>query len=423
MGLGAGAPFLGSLFDRLLPEAMGAVAPGRRRFLLITHGGGLLEENYTCKTRDETDFDLTPVMSPLEPYKKDLLVLSKFFVPIDKRQHGNQFAALSMKASTNQVYGNWAGRPAGGISIDRFLAGRIGSTDAFSSLSQGIEEGAGFAPTLSADGPGQEHPAIGSPVKAYERYFAKAMTGGGGQDVQALLARDKSLLDAIRGDITRMNARLATAERAKLQQYTDSLRGLERQLTQLVQNQPTCDVLPAKPTVGGASLNPNVIAAHIDVAFQAHRCGLTRVSHMSIHGFSSPHNHYGWLGDKQGFHECNHTKNRPIIDKISTYIFEKVAQMAGLLAGTQEGNGTMLDSSLVVFLNTCGGKHHDGHDTYSVITLGKAGGALRTGRVVNYPPKQHTLADVWVSCLNAMGVEATTFGEAQHCKGPLPGLT
>lgn len=421
MGLGAGAPLLGAMFERLLPEALGAPSPGRRRFLLVTHGGGLLEESYTCPARSETDFDLTPVLAPLAPYKKDLLVLSKFFVPFDKRLHGNQFAVLSMMPSSDQDHGNFAGRPAGGISIDRHLAGKIGAQDAFSSLSQGIDEHAGFAPTLSADGPGKEHPAIGNPVKAYERYFAKLVPGGNGPDAATLLAENKSLLDGIRSDVARMNARLGAPERAKLQQYTDSLRGLERRLTQLAQAQPTCGT-PTKPVVDSANLDPEVVSAHIDVAFQAHQCGLTRVSHLSIHGFSSPHNQYRWLGDTQGYHDCHHANNRAMIDKIATYVFSKVAQLAALLASSREGDGSMLDNSLVVFVNVCGGKHHDGHDTYSVVTVGRAGGALRTGRFVRYAPKTHTLADVWVSCLNAMEVQDRTFGDPQHCKGPLPGL-
>lgn len=421
LGLGAGASLLSPMFSRMLPHALGAANASRKRFLLFTHGGGLLEANYTCPARSPTDFDLTPVMAPLAPHKSNLLVLSKFYVPMDKRQHGNQFAVLSMLPSSDQEYGTFHGRPAGGISIDRYLAKKIGAGDAFSSLSQGIDEDQGFAPTLSADGPGQEHPAIGNPVKAYETYFAKGLLDKSGPSAQELLIGQKSLLDAITGDVARMRLRLASPERAKLDQYTESMRGLERQLTQLATAQSAC-ATPNKPSKNSASLDPDVIDAHLEVTFNAHQCGLTHVSHFSLHGFSSPHTQYSWLGDTRGLHGCYHDNVRPMVDKISTYVFEKVAQLAARLAASKDGDGTMLDQSLLVFLNVCGGQHHDGHETYSVMMLGKAGGAIKPGRVLSFPTKERSLADVWVSCLSAMDVSDQTFGDPKYNKGPLPGL-
>jgi hypothetical protein len=82
----------------------------------------------------------------------------------------------------------------------------------------------------------------------------------------------------------------------------------------------------------------------------------------------------------------------------------------------------MLDNSLVAFINVCGGKHHGGQDTYSVITLGQAGGALKTGRVLNYPVKERSLADAYVGFAHALGAPIKTFGDPAHNKGPLPGL-
>jgi len=423
MGLGAGATLLGPLFSgRLLPEAMGAVDPGRKRFVLITHGGGLLEQHTTCPARSETDFDLTKALAPLLPFKKDLLVMSKFYVPFDKRQHGNQYAVLSMARSTNQSYGAYQGKPPGGVSIDRFLAKQIGSMDPFDSTSVGIAEGSTIL-SLSADGPGREFPAIGSPVKAYDTYFARRMDATANpMQTAKLLADEQSVLDMIRGDVRRMNARLASVERAKLDQYLESLRGLERQLGQLVPAN-GCN-MAARPAalLDKAGLSREVIAAHVAVTHAAQLCNLTRVSHISIHGSSSPHDRYSWCGDSVGMHEAHHKFFVDLLERIASYVSSVVAQMADLMAKTQEGNGTMLDNSLLTFINVCGGKHHDGHDKYSVITLGRAGGAVRPGRYVAYPEKQHSLGDVWTGVAHAMGVKIPAFGEAAFCKGPLPAL-
>lgn len=423
MGLGAGAWLLGPLFSqRLLPEAQGAVNPGRKRFILMTHGGGLLEEHYTCQARSETDFDLNRVLKPLEPWKSQLLVLSKFYCPFDKRQHGNQFAVLSMMKSPNQEYGNYKGLPPGGVSVDRFLAGQIGAQDAFDSTLVGIDEAKGDPINLSADGPNKLYPAIGSPLKAYDTYFARQMTGVSDPMATArMIADERSVLDLIRADIGRMNARLAGPERAKLDQYLDSLRGVERRLMDLGGGGTQCQA-PPRPAelLDKSNLDPNVISAHIQVTHAAQVCGLTRVSHISIHGFSSPHTPYRFLGDTQGLHVCHHERFMGSIAQICTYVSSKVAQMAELLAKTPEGDGTMLDNSLLVFVNVCGGVHHNGHNTYSVISLGKAGGGVRTGRYLSYPMMKYSLGEVWTGVVNALGVPVKAFGDPAYVKEPLP---
>jgi hypothetical protein len=427
LGLGAGAHLLGAVSGRLAPEALGAEG-GRKRFILFTHGGGLLEEHYSCPS-SPAGFELNPVMAPLAPFKKDLLVISKLYCPHDRFLHGNGWATTTMVPKmAGSTDGIW-GKPPGGISFDRLLAGEIGKGDPFSSTVQAIaENGTSLFPAISADGPGKAFPPIQSPVKAYATYFGQGLpgmpAGPSGPPPEKALAQHRSVLDALRGDITRMSGRLAGAERAKLDQYLESLRGLERQLGQVVTGPAACATRPAEPpaSLDKMSLNPDVIAAHVDVMFHAQACGLTRVSHFTLHGNSSPHNFYGWLGDQRGFHNDHHAGDKPMIAKISNWVFTKVAQLAERMAAAREGNGTMLDNSLVAFINVCGGKHHGGQDTYSVITLGQAGGALKTGRVLNYPVRERSLADAYVGFAHALGAPIRTFGDPAHNKGPLPGL-
>jgi hypothetical protein len=422
LGLGAGSPLLGSIFETsLLPQALGA--PARKRLFLITNGNGFIEKSYTCAARSETDFDLNPVFEPLAPWKSQLVVASRFHNPFDRALHGNQFATLSVIPSPNQT-GEKRGPP-GGISIDRFLAKQIGAKDAFPSTAQGLAEGRNILCT-SCDGLNQPFPAIGSPVKAYETYFggAAGATAGAGQapDVSKQLAQDKSLLDLIAGDIARMQGRLAGPEKAKLDQYLTSIRGVERQLAELGAARGTCQA-PPRPgaDLDRASLSPRVVAAHIDVAFAAQMCGLTRISHMSILGMEGPHIAYGWLGDTRGHHNTHHAGDYPTIQKIDTFIISCVAQVAAAMSKIAEPGGSMLDNSLVAYINTCGGRHHGGQDTHAVVTVGRAGGAMKGGRYLQYPLKKHCISDLYVSWANAFDVPITTFGDPKHCTGALPG--
>src|SRR4051812_30238308 len=91
LGLGAGASLLRPMVGGLLPEALGAsVLP--KRFIVITHGCGWIEPSYTCVARSETDFDLGPSYEALVPFKKDLVVLSRFYNPFNNSlgsDHGN----------------------------------------------------------------------------------------------------------------------------------------------------------------------------------------------------------------------------------------------------------------------------------------------------------------------------------------------
>ena len=92
------------------------------------------------------------------------------------------------------------------------------------------------------------------------------------------------------------------------------------------------------------------------------------------------------------------------------------------LRATPEGNGTMLDNSVVMFVNTCGGAHHRGQNNHAVLLIGGAGGALKTGRYLAYPDGKYCISDAYVSLANLLDVSITTFGDPSVCKGPLPGL-
>ncbi len=425
MGLGAGAHLLGSIFNTMLPEALGATSPGRKRLIMFTNGNGFLVKYYSCVARSETDWDLSsPAYAPVAAYKKDMVVLQKFYNPIDVQLHGNSYASLCVMpapptAGIRRSY-LW---PPGGISIDRLIAKNIGAKDPFPSTALGAEEVPGRILCSSADGKGQPFPAIGSPVQAYATYFGGAQEAATPGAAERALVEQKSLLDGIRGDIARMNARLAGPEKAKLDQYLEGLRGLEQQLTELVGVRGTCDPAAYKPgsTLTRPSHSAQTYSAHVAITFAAQLCGLTRVSHISILGKEAPFNSYGFTG-AHSHHGSHHDYFWDSIERIDAYCFSKVAQMLDLLSSVREGNGTMLDNSLVMYFNTCGGAHHRGSETYSAILFGKAGGALRTNRYLSYPYRAHCISDFFVSLANLMGVDIKTFGDPQHCQGPLPGV-
>src|SRR5262245_12321632 len=280
MGLGPGAHLLGSIFQsNLLPQAMGAVAK-KKHFLLMTSGQGFIESQYTCQARSATDFDLAPSYQPLEPYKKDLVIASKFFNPVDRMQHGNSYAFLSVTPAPIPPRDGF--ELASGITIDRLIGQRVGVNDPYPSAPFGTS--AWDRDIGSCDGPRQVTIPFAGPAQAYDRLF-------GAKTPQAVQrAQRTALLDFISADITKMNRRLGGPERAKLEQYLTSVAGLERQI-QALAKPPMCQV-PAEPPAAlrqkSAVIRPEEIDATIEVAFHAHLCGLTRVSHIQLPAGGNP---------------------------------------------------------------------------------------------------------------------------------------
>jgi len=280
----------------------------------------------------------------------------------------------------------------------------------------------------SGDGPGQPFPAISSPQKAYDTWFANlAQPATGGMSGDRLLAQERSVLDFMKADVGRMSARLAAPEKARLGQYLDGLRAVERQLGQLESVSAAGCQPPAKPT--GTDMQAT-LAAYIDVVFAAQMCNLTRVSHVSFWGVDGPQMNFPWLNLPTNEHDTHHMLESqsnmgilsPPIQRMDAYILSKVAQMIGNLAKTPEGGGTMLDNALLLYVNAGGGKHHKGHNNHAVILAGRAGGGLRTGRYLTYPLMQHAISDLYVSLANLLGSPITTFGDPALCKGPLTAL-
>jgi hypothetical protein len=178
-----------------------------------------------------------------------------------------------------------------------------------------------------------------------------------------------------------------------------------------------------RPTAetGTAKLG-DVLAAHTDVILAAQKCGLTRISHILFEGMEGPHIVYDWLSDPKNHHDDHHAGDMVTCQRIATWWMSQVARMVDGLAATPEGSGTMLDNSIVMFVNTCGGSHHRGQNNHAMLMIGGAGGALKGGRYLTYPEGKYCMSDVYVSLANMLDVPITTFGDPSVCKGPLPGL-
>jgi hypothetical protein len=418
LGLGAGAYLLTPMGRQLVREAHAQAPP--RRFVLFIGGGGFGPEYWPKKGASETDFTLDAAMAPLEPFKDQLLFMERFSNPLTPNLHGNGGNFLTL---------------GGSISFDCHVANTLGKGAPIKFLNICGREVDDSDPqiTHSRDGAGSV-PAVLNPLKAYDSIFgnftAPAASGPAPSD---LLAQDRSVLDGVRADVTRLAARLAGSERAKLDQYLTSLRDLERQLGDLGKARGAC-AAPARPPAtiyaqGRRAPRKPIYEAFTEIATAALVCGLVRVV-----TYITPEGELDWMPLERpdglqgsqafvGTHQMWHGKGtRGDHHRFYQFQYGNLAAVRNRLAAVREGNGTMADNTLLMNMSSTGGPHHNGWHDHYLLLVGSLGGKIRAGRYLSSPKMARSVTDPLVAVAQALGVETEKFGSAGLNKGAFPGV-
>ena len=289
-----------------------------------------------------------------------MTIAHRFFIPHSKDLHGSQHRRpLTVMACTSPEAATSARRPAASPSTATSPRRSAPATPSRRPPSAG-------AISLSADGPDQRFPLILSPERGLRHLLRRGAAragrrspGVGGRLRRRLRRQGQEHPRLLRADAGRLNARLAAPERAKLDQYLESLRALERQIATRGTAQTSCKKPPRRRTPGGLLRTDRhhrcdqAIEQLVDITFddapvrpdprQPHLLrgdGAARTSNTT--GCSDPRNH----------HDDNHANDIAILQKIETWWFSMIARLANQLAKAPEGNGTMLDNSLIMMVNT-----------------------------------------------------------------------
>ena len=433
LGLGAGAALLSPLVHRLVAEAGDdLVLP--RRVVFVVEGCGMDYRHFTpagilgrdpAVTVDTADFALRPMMAGLERYRDRTLLIGGLSNDqgLTGSGHSTGYACLS---TTPNDPPSEIGRP-GGETLDQFLGRTAGAEDLFRTVGLGVgKTSAARIANISASARHQAVPLILRPRDAYDRLFGPALGDGGGS-----AADQAALFDLITGDIQRVRRRLAGAERAKLDQILTSIETITRREARLRERAdalaacgPAVDLLDADTLEGR-------LEAHFELTAAALICGLSRVVTIgSACGFSYFDVPFARLGLGSTKHQMGHGHFGGLdsLDVIHDFHAQQIARLCDRLAAIPEGDGSMLDNTLVVWTNENGEQHHARYDRWPVALIGDMGGALRTGRYVRYPlrgqPGARTLADLWCTVSHTMGVPRDDFGAAglEPVQGPLAAL-
>ena len=427
LGLGVALPMLDAMTPAFAASKTVAAAPRRLAFCYVPNG--IIMPAWTPTTAGK-DYELTRVMKPLAAYREKMLVLSGL-------SHKNGQALGDgpgdhARAAASFLTGVHPKKTEGadillGPSVDQVAAQAIGKQTRFASLELGLESSGmvgncdsgyscAYSNSISWRSETTPLPPEVNPRAVFERLF------GDGENfdpaTRAVMARqDKSILDFVRGNVSELQTNLGGADKRKLDEYLYSLREIERRIID-AEKQAASGGRDQAPSIDKPAGIPVTFEDHAKLMFDlqvvAMRTDLTRVTTLMI-GREGSNRTYRSIGVSEAHHGLSHHLNAAEkiekITKINVLHAELFGYFLGQLANTPDGDGTLLDHSLVVYgSGLSDGNRHDHHDL-PVIVAGGGGGTLNGGRHIQYAP-QTPMTNLYLSLLDRMGVKPETIGDS-----------
>lgn len=366
----------------------------------------------------EFDFTLPSMTSPLNPVKDDCVFLDGLTM---YGGGGSHEGGMDKVLTGNNL-----------LSLDVFLAEQLAGTTPVSSLYLGVHGNYQNGNKYFSQLPGNiNRTPQDNPIEAFASLFGSTSEGpGDGLDPQL------SVLDSAMGDLQELRGRLGPTERAKLDLHLDALREVEDRLAATGGGacstgtfNPEGFTVPegwhGYPPVYNREENFRLMGRlQMDLTVLALGCDMTRVVGLQWSHPVSP-TAMAWTGSSQRHHDASHYGN-PGSATAANFVLlkqwyaEQLRYLIDELRSRPDGDGTLLDSTLIFVFSELGDSNLHNHENMPFILAGKAGGALSTGRYLDYAGDAHS--KLLVTIANAMGVNIDTFGYTGHGTGGLSGL-
>jgi hypothetical protein len=412
-------PFLSSL-----KASRAGAAPAKRAMFVYVPDGCIPAKWHPSGS--ETSFTLPEMTAPLEPIKQHLIFLDGLTMYSGGATHEGGAAKVLTGV--------------GDQSLDVFLGDKIGGSKPFRSLQLGV--GSTFqagVPSVSYIGAGQPVNADDDPLDAFSRVFG---TVGGGADADLAKRKQQSVLDAALADLQALQNKLGSTEKQKLGVHLDSLREVEGRLTGAAVSA-SC----GSPNFDkrGFSVNPTdyypktyhkeeffktVGLMQMDLAVLALSCGATNVATLMWSHCVSP-THILETGVTTGNHDASHygdpsSQNAKDFITLKRWFMDQFVYLIQKMQNTPDDGGSLLDNTVVLLCSELGDSNLHDHDNVPFVLAGRAGGALKTGRYLNYRGKHNGKNEphtkLLVSVANAVGAGIDSFGYTGEGTGGLSGL-
>ena len=424
-GFSVGLPLLDAMIPAATAVAKTAAAPKLRAgFFYIPHGA-IMGNTAHGKAMDRwtpsgagADFKLSPILEPLEKHKHAV----------------TSFSNLENKASVASVHkynpATWlsgikpdlkAPGPSMSATIDQIIAGRIGQETALPSMEvcsegdvQAVACEAGFgclySSTLSYRNASSPLPMESNPRKVFAQLFGEGATA---EERVAIVRQKRSILDFISERTRALQQELGPGDKVLLDGYLDNVREIERRV-QLAQDHDLSSVkVPEVPLAEQETFDKQVRLL-FDLIAIAYQADLTRVASyiMTGEGTNRTYNH---IGVPDSFHPLSHHADHldriEKLVKIQRYHVERFAEFVAKLAATPDGEGTLLDNSMLLYGSNMSNSNKHSNYPLPNILVGGGAGALKGGRQIELPERT-TISNLHLTLLNKAGLETKSFGDS-----------
>lgn len=376
-----------------------------KRFGVWFWGNGVVPDQWVPQG-EGANWTPSSLLMPLADLRQHLTVVSGTRVAtLNTVPHGSGPAGV---LTGDALQNGHFSRP----SLDQVIADSVGSETRFRSLETGVQPGSSG---LSYAGAGQANPPETNPRALFNRLFGEGFRAPGEMTMaDPRLRLRRSVLDAVSGQANRLRDRLGTGDRARLEQHLEGVRTIERQLQRLEENPPNLAAcrrpeMPAEeyPDMGGRPQLQAISRVVSDLTAMALACDQTRVF---FHMYTKPVSNVLFAGSSAGHHQLTHDEPgaQPEVQAIIRLILADLAYFLNALRGIREGDGTLLDHSLVLCMTDCSlGRTHS-LEEYPLVIAGGANGAIRTGQHLR--ARGENTSKVMLAILQAMGVRASEYG-------------
>ncbi|MEO7653499.1 MAG: DUF1552 domain-containing protein, partial [Bryobacteraceae bacterium] len=381
----------------------GVAAKPETRFVLWFNGNGIVEK-YWIPTTTGPDYELTPCLSPLAPYRNDVHIITGLDNPAARFPGPGNDHHRSMSALVSGT--SFTGRGAGGPSIDQVIAAKIGGETRFRSLQVGVSQesfGESIQRNLSWAGRDRALPPEMIPHKLFDRIF-------GARD-EGWVKRKRSILDAVREDAAGLKKELGKQDQLRLDDHLASIRDVERAISTL----PPEYAKVEEPEAGGDMKDwPRIAKLQTDLLVHALASGQTRVASYMLtkcQGLSR----FPWLGYTAArHHDYTHRDGKApgfdgpdgqrIMRDINRWHVEEFAYLLAKLKSIPEGDATLLDRCCLLYIHEHAEANDHKNNGLPAIVAGHAGNLL-TGR---HSKMTGTMGDLYQSVASGVmgaGVE------------------
>ncbi len=414
----AATPFLAGLPG--LQAASAKSRPKQRLIIAFSPNGTIPGEFWPGET-----FQFKRILKPLAAFRDQTLVLRGIWNKIKGDGDRHMRGMSCLLTGTELLPGNIQGGShtpagwAGGISIDQelrnFLQSREETRTRFGSLEFGVAVPNRADPWTRMSYAGANKPLapIDDPKQMLARLYGQT------RDKESLV----SVLDGVGGELKRVAGKLGAEDRGLLDEHLALIRQMEAELQQNDANAELAHPAPeVDPNIELVNDNtPQISRMQIDLLVNALANDMTRIATLQFMR-SVGQARMNWLGIQEGHHSLSHEPDgkkdaQEKLVKINRWFCGELAYLAQKLAETPEPgtNGTMLDHTLIVWLNELGkGNSHTLEDIPCVLIGGKAHG-FKMGRQLNLNKAAHNR--LWLAIARSMGHEIEKFGNAKHCVG------